>query len=814
MNKTSTRRSADRSSIIPNQDDVPNLLTSRDTWIPWKREERDGKETKVPCSPDGFPLSATKPANFIPFDQAVQIARDSHDVTGVGYCFTDGGPLVGVDFDDCADPDTGEVDEWALNLVEHLGTWTEYSPSTGLHSYTQGELPGKGKQAGPVEIYDSGRFFTVTGQTLDAGTGNVAEGGDVLQELYKKVSEAASDDPHPNTAKSNGTTPRDFPDVSVYEHPGISPQQYPEGKRCGHPFHKSSTNQNFHVDQGGETVRCWRHDVTYNAHQLVAVSEGIVPCGKYPSGSDDWRDIFEACERMGIETPEGSTSKSVNSNAEGDDPEQDPENMTQHDKLLKIAERADLFRTPSGRRFGKVKENGTPHVYEIRESGGQFRNWMVRKYRDRWGRGPGTTAISRTMTVMNATAAGEDTPERKIFTRVADPGDGIYFDLAGNDQRAVEITPGKWKITDSPSVDFWRSSGTGKLPEPTGDLGGIELLDGLLNLDRENLVLFVSWLSATLQKQGPYPVLIPTGPAGSGKSTITKLVRLLIDPAGESGKAVAEDVRESDDLYSIAQHRHVVALDNISKLKRWQSDALSVIATGGGIEKRKLFTDFELATIDTMNPIIMNGIEISGMGSDLLDRSILLEMEAPEERRGEGEFWSDVYDVRAEIIGAICTLAAGAVKRRSDVNLSTDEMTRMADFAEWLKALTPTLQQVDGLEDIDPLEIYQSNRETAGRGALEQDVFGSVLVEFLEDQQAETNGLMWKGSAGDLLDALDQYADESATSSSNFPGSAVAIGKRMKRVKTTLEKVGISHEKQRSRSGRHHLFISEENEQN
>jgi primase-polymerase (primpol)-like protein len=78
--------------------------------------------------------------------------------------------VVGVDADKCRARDTGEIAPWAWALVRRLDTWFQASPTgTGLRGFLAGRIPerllagGKqGRRRGPVEVYQGGRYLTLT----------------------------------------------------------------------------------------------------------------------------------------------------------------------------------------------------------------------------------------------------------------------------------------------------------------------------------------------------------------------------------------------------------------------------------------------------------------------------------------------------------------------------------------------------------------------------------------------------------------------------------------------------------------------------
>ena len=108
----------------------------------------------------------------------------------------------------------------------------------------------------------------------------------------------------------------------------------------------------------------------------------------------------------------------------------------------------------------------------------------------------------------------------------------------------------------------------------------------MLNLaDRNDFVLLVAWLLASLRPVGPYPLLAVSGEQGSAKTVLSKLLRALIDPNTASVRALAREQRE---LSIAANNGHLLAFDNLSVLPAWLSDALCRLASGGSFALRRL----------------------------------------------------------------------------------------------------------------------------------------------------------------------------------------------------------------------------------
>jgi primase-polymerase (primpol)-like protein len=109
----------------------------------------------------------TDPDHFCVYEEALRYQRDE-GMAGVGFVFCDNDPFVGVDLDDCRDPQTGALEEWAQKIIRQLDSYTEISPSgTGVKIWVRAKIPSvMGRRKGKVEMYDRARFFTVTGQHL------------------------------------------------------------------------------------------------------------------------------------------------------------------------------------------------------------------------------------------------------------------------------------------------------------------------------------------------------------------------------------------------------------------------------------------------------------------------------------------------------------------------------------------------------------------------------------------------------------------------------------------------------------------------
>ena len=152
-----------------NLDAIPEELRERKHWVCWQLDIRNGKPTKVPKDPKHPTRNAAvdDPSTWGTFEQAVKTYSHGR-MRGIGLVLVADDNLIVFDLDHCREAETGVIEKWAMNIITTLGSYTEISPSgTGIHIFVRGSLPGKRRRKGQVEVYESGRYMTVTGWTLE-----------------------------------------------------------------------------------------------------------------------------------------------------------------------------------------------------------------------------------------------------------------------------------------------------------------------------------------------------------------------------------------------------------------------------------------------------------------------------------------------------------------------------------------------------------------------------------------------------------------------------------------------------------------------
>jgi hypothetical protein len=449
------------------------------------------------------------------------------------------------------------------------------------------------------------------------------------------------------------------------------------------------------------------------------------------------------------------------------------------DRLIRLTADGWLLRSSDGRFMAQVEARGRREIYAIRSPA--FRDWLIDGYLREFRQVPSDWCLRRARGALEATARFKiGTPS--VFVRVGqdatapnerdgNPAPCFFLDLADSAGRAVEVRPQGWAVVDQPRVNFRRPEGHLPLPEPSRE-GSIELLRRHVNLSEPDFRLLIVWMAAALRPVGPYPILALHGEQGSAKSTLARVVRLLVDPHVAPLLAQPRKARE---LIATAVSSWVLAYDNIGAIPGWMSDALCVLSTAGAFPSQPSWFG-EGTMIHVQRPVILNGIDELVARGDLGDRSIFLELPtiAPDQRKREGEFWHSFYADYSRILGGLLDAAVAGLRQLPSVR--PNELPRMADFAAFAEAVGHGLGWPAGTF----LSDYRDNRRQATVLQLEDSPLGHLLLDharYMND---------WAGVATDLLCKLNALAGPRVTASPRWPKSPSALTRELRRIAPQL----------------------------
>jgi putative DNA primase/helicase len=504
-------------------------------------------------------------------------------------------------------------------------------------------------------------------------------------------------------------------------------------------------------------------------------------------------------EAKRLEIPAAVLDKYVRQ-VRGDETENERE-RSQRDILVELASGAELWRDETGDAYATVQEDGVSKTFRIRTS--DCRGWLIRSWMAHHDNGglPSATGNQALQDTLNAIEArAQQGPVHPVFVRIGHHQDHVYVDLGDERWRAVEISAQSWRVVDRPPVRFIRTSGQLPLPEPVRDPNGLPALLSILpdGADAKDAkILLLSFLLGVYMPNGSLPLLALSGRQGSGKSTLTRHLRHLID----SNQAPArQQPRNDDDLIIAAKNGALVAYDNLSRLTTDLSDALCRLATGAGFSKRRLYTDGDELIVQVRRPVIINGIADLVRMPDLADRAIFVDLPPRSTFQPEMELEKAFEQNRSAMLGVIYDAISAALRGYAEETCSPG--IRLADFERWVRAAAPVL-------GLDPQEVSRAlgeNRLMGDRMLIEDDLVASLLVRML-DKQAEISG-----TPTELFAELRLEAQEDAHL---LPKGPRALSAHLKRFVPAFERTGIileqsrvGHDRQRQWTIRHKGAVS------
>jgi hypothetical protein len=446
----------------------------------------------------------------------------------------------------------------------------------------------------------------------------------------------------------------------------------------------------------------------------------------------------------------------------------------QAQRLVELAEEGELFHTPDRECYASIPVNQHTECWELNSQ--TFEDWLNRKFYVSDNAIPTSKAFGDAVRMLRGKAR-YDGKQYEVHTRLAEHNGEIFLDLCDDEWRVIRISKTGWSLIKDCPIRFRRTGGMRPLPVPS-QAGDLNLLKNFVNVTDEDWPLLVSWLVASFRPGKPFPILLLHGEQGSAKSTTSRMLRSLIDPNGAPIRPVPVSGR---DLMITAKNSWVIALDNISFVPDWLSDNLCRLSTGGGFATRELYTNSEEMIFEAMRPILVNGIEEVATRSDLLDRTLSLNLPIITEknRRDERTVWSDFEKSRASILGGLCTAVSGALKNVDGINLSP--LPRMADFAIWATAAETELGFTAGTL----MKAYNRNRDQMNDLAIESSPVAAAIIALINRIGS------WKGTATSLLRKLESEVDEQTGRQSNWPKSPKALGGAIRRIATNLRSRGI-----------------------
>lgn len=742
-------------------------------WVNWKLIEREGKQTKIPYYSGSNKASSTDQKTWRTYEEvSVALDNGSNGFRGLGIVLHDS-KLLCIDIDHVLKdgkiyhPQAKKI----FDLLKHANSFTEISQSgTGLHIFLELHEPYTliANKKAPFEVYLNGRFIATTGNSyheVPLGLRTVSE-----EELLSILSTIGY--PWGKNGPINGG-------LAQTEH--IDDQVLLKkifGSKNGADFKKlyeggvSKYDNDFSSADFAlcSTLAFW---TAKNSAQMerIWLSSPLGQRGKTRERNDyRIRTIANAIEKC-VEVYEPYKQEpSAN------------KNLSQADLLIKmILDRKDvlLFKDERDAPFIALDINGHMEIWKCNSQ--TIKDLLSFEFYRANQKTVSSEVVKSAVSVLEGKA--KFTGGRiKLNNRTSLVDNVLWYDLTNKEWQAVKVTSNQWEVVNNPPALFKRYSHQSSQVIPMRS-GKAELILNYVNITNEShrLLLLVFVISCFVP-DFPHPALVIFGSQGSAKSTLSKLLRRIIDP---SLMEVVNLPKEQKELIQKLDHHYFSFFDNVSFIPEETSDTLCKAITGSGFSKRILYTDDDDIIYNFMRCIGINGINVVATRPDLLERSILVELNRieEEERKQEKDLYENFNKDLPIILGGIFDVLVKTLEIKPKLRLN--KLPRMADFMVWGCAITEGL----GYKKEDFIKAYETNIKEQTQVALHENSVALAIILFMKEKSE------WIGTASELLDKLnleDTFGD--VYNKGPFPRAPNTLARRLNELKVNLKSIGILYE--------------------
>lgn len=383
---------------------------------------------------------------------------------------------------------------------------------------------------------------------------------------------------------------------------------------------------------------------------------------------------------------------------------------------------------------------------------------------------PSPDALKRMMAVKKAEAR-KDGAVTPTYVRVARLQDGRYaHDLCDKDGHVVVIGPNSIEVVTNCKIKFRRPLGQGALPLPEVPETAARALEIMQQYHLERGIsksmsyVLPAVLVESMRPETTQPGTEYVGPAGSGKSTVSKEHVQILDPTA-SGDMPNTPITD-DDIAAACQVRYVVASDNNSNLDRSQENALCCAATGGVTIKRRFNTQGETINLPVKAPVVFNGVTSSVKAPDLRTRVITVHVAAKTDMEDEAVISARFLAVRPMLLGCIYKLLSSGLAIIDEVAKQQSWKHRMVGLSQMGEAI----MQASGYEAGEFVKLLDGLRWAAAKDSVVGDEFTSRLMATFK---------MWatKAQPGESLPSIGKWEKQGFVAIRRADG-AVLVGAR------------------------------------
>ena len=376
--------------------------------------------------------------------------------------------------------------------------------------------------------------------------------------------------------------------------------------------------------------------------------------------------------------------------------------------------------------------------------------------------------------------------EYNSYLDAAKPAEGVVLDVNDQDGRALLLQDGQVMLISSPTeLTFVNKPSKGQFtyrPSIAESVSLNQLRKLFSNLTEEQFYLVLAYTSFILahpRQQGlTYPMLYVYGSAGTGKTTVVRLITKLLGLGEATVKSLPKNVR---DLVATAANDYVLCFDNVSNINNKLSDAFCNVITGGTVADRTLYTNTEVTETELHQPMIMTAISLPKQ-YDLATRAVFLKSSKPTAQyQNEREIFQRLDAMLPEVQSWLLEMTAKTLSIVGDTESIVEH--RASSFSQWVAAFEQTI-------GINGQSIQKHFAEATEEGMNQQTAEHNPLITSIVGAVQEFGE--FSGTPTEVHKALGSYIQSLEMSlPQGWPANANAMSIKLNNAVDLLAKHGV-----------------------
>ena len=262
-------------------------------------------------------------------------------------------------------------------------------------------------------------------------------------------------------------------------------------------------------------------------------------------------------------------------------------------------------------------------------------------------------------------------------------------------------------------------------------LSQVNFAEDCLSPDERRLLLTIWIYSLFFESIMPSkPILAFVGEKGSGKSVTLQKIGMLLFGGGFNVIPLPNKVEDFD---TAVTNSSFVAIDNADSRSKWLEDRLAIVATGGTIEKRMLYTTNTVAKHPVHCFLSITSRTPHFKRDDVADRLLIMKVSRYNSFKAPEKVLSEVIDHRNDIMTEIAYQIQEILHALQSDNHDCDaDSFRMADFGEFALRIAHYCGMADQVR-----QILKKTTTEQSAFTLEGDPIYEYLEEWVNNNQGK-----------------------------------------------------------------------------